>query len=450
MSDVNKNTNEPQVHAQVLAEIQKIGAKSEENYIELAKNYNNLKHTLNESASGNQSKIEKLKEDILTRQESMDQLNAKIQKRIDDFEVSMKRPGIISGTDNSKLEKEAIEFEMQCKAARNEAMTHVQRKEFRPNVERYSQYKTLFKEYLRTGDKFLNSDESKTLSVGVDPHGGYTVTPEVSARVIEKIYETDPIRQLSNVESISTDAIEYPVDWDEFSAGWVGETGTRSTTDTADMSRKRIVVHEMYAQPKATQQLLEDSALNIESWISNKVADRFSRLEGAAFVEGDGTNKPRGFLTYANGTTYGTIQQINMGAAATLTPEGFVKVKYGLTEFYLNRGTWLMNRLSVRDAMELKDGTGNFIWKPALAVDSPSTILSLPVRMSTTMPEVNADALSVALADWRAAYTIVDRIAMTVLRDPYTDKPFVIFYTRRRVGGDVVNYDAIKIGKIAA
>ena len=205
----------------------------------------------------------------------------------------------------------------------------------------------------------------------------------------------------------------------------------------------------MYAKPRATQQLLEDSAINIEQYIANKVAEKMGRYESAAFVTGDGVGKPRGFLTYDTGTDYGQIEQIDMGAAAVLTADGFIKIKYSLVEDYLNRGTWLMNRTTVRDAMLLKDGNGNYIWKPSIAVDAPSTILSLAVRMATSMPAVAANALSIVLADFNEAYTIVDRLGVTVQRDPYTVKPFVEFYTRKRVGGDVVNFQAMKIGKIS-
>ena len=139
-----------------------------------------------------------------------------------------------------------------------------------------------------------------------------------------------------------------------------------------------------------------------------------------------------------------------MGAAAALTGDGFHDVKMSLKEFFMNRGTWLMNRLTVNETLQLKDGTGNYIWRAGLEPNMPSNILGLPVRMSTTMPTVAANALSVAIADWREAYMVVDRLGISVQRDPYTAKPFVEFYTRKRVGGDVINFDAIKIGKIAA
>jgi HK97 family phage major capsid protein len=206
----------------------------------------------------------------------------------------------------------------------------------------------------------------------------------------------------------------------------------------------------MYSKILATQKLLEDSSINIENWIATKTGERFGRLEGAAFITGDGIGKPRGILTYANGTAWGQIEQVNMGAAAALTADGFIDVKYRLREYYIERASaWLMNRTTVAAAMKLKDGAGDYIWKPSLIASDPiSSILGIPVRMSTTMPAVAANALSVALGDWRSAYMIVDRLGITVQRDPYTSKPFVEFYIRKRCGADVLNFDALKIGII--
>lgn len=439
-------TNEPTVHEEVKQEIAALAGDTKKQYEELNKSYTELKHQL-EAAQGkdNTEMIEKLKEDLVTRQEALDKQNQESIKRMDDIEVALKRPGNAT-TDQKEaadLEKRAAEFAVHAKSLQCSKMPA----EF--NGDDYAAYKKEFAKFIRSGDEHGITD-AKALSVGVDPHGGYGVTPEMSSRVIERIYEMDPIRQLSTVETISSDALELPVDWDQADAGWVAETEDRPTTDAPNQKKKKIFAHEIYAQPEATQILLEDSAVDIEGWLSRHVGSRMARLEGAAFVSGDGIGKPRGFLNYDNGTSYGQIEQVSMGAADAVTMDGFISIKYSMVEDYLNRGTWLMNRTTVRDTMKLKDNDGNYLWKPAISADAPSTILSLPVRMSTTMPAVAANALSVALADWRTAYTIVDRVGISLLRDPYTNKPFIRFYFRKRVGGDVVNYQAIKIGKISA
>lgn len=442
---------EKEVYDKVILELETLGANTKENFEEIQKNYKSLKEEMESNLVDN-SKVEKLKEDILTRQQKLDEANIEIkekeketQKRIDEVELLLKR----AKPQNTQIDKELKEVlknhTINCATVSGKRFLD---KDF--IKEDFEKYENAFKTYICKGESLLSSENQKSLSVGIDPHGGYTVMPAMSSSITTKLYESDPIRQLARTENISSDAWEELVDWDQFGYGWENETETGSETSTGDLKKKRIPVHIMYAKPRATQQLLEDSGINIENWIANKVSDRFSRAEGAAFVTGDGVGKPRGFTTYSNGTTWGTVQQVNMGAAAAITADGFIKVKYALIEQYLNRGTWLMNRTTVRDTMLLKDGTGNYIWKPALSVDGQETILSLPVRMSTSMPTIAANSLSVVLADWKEAYVIVDRLGISVQRDPYTAKPFVEFYTRKRVGGDIINFDAIKIGKIAA
>lgn len=446
--------NENKVVEEVLDEIKRIGGESKENYDALRKEYEELKATVDENSDDvlAEEKLDKLSQAISTRQ---DELDKKAHERIDNIEVAINR--IPKGSDSKEEHKEARDFQIACatvQARKDLGVTFEDVEKLEADPKAYSEYKKVFEKYLRryggNRDMSLSPDDQKALSVGVDPDGGITVTPAMSSKIITKIYESDPIRSLASVESITTNALEFRVDFDQAGYGWEDETNAGTETTTPQFEKKRIPVHIMYAKPKATQQLLEDSGINIENYLANKVAERFGRVEGAAFVNGTGIGQPRGFLTYDNGTNYGQIEQTNMGAAAALTADGFIDVKYSLTEYYLNRCSWLMNRLTVAAAMKLKDGEGNYIWKPGLTGDATATLLGLPVRMSTTMPQVAADALAVVIADFGEAYMIVDRLGITIQRDPYTAKPFVEFYTRKRVGGDVVNYDAIKIGKISA
>ena len=467
-------------------EIKSLGENTKKNYDELRSQYEDLKRLVDKNEKENDSlikeQIEKISTDITVRQEKLDEeiakktteinekidntlkdvdsKNEELQKRFDEIEVAMKRAGNgedeLSQKEAKELREEAIAFEkdiMTTTDISGNGVTSGKMKKLLKDgvsIEKYTSYKESFNNFIRTHPQSLTADDLKSLQVGIDPDGGYTVTPAMSNTIIKRLFETDPLRQLASVETISTGAIEWLVDWDEADFGWEGETETGAETNTPTLNKKRIPVHVMYAKPRATQTLLEDSGINVENWLATKVSDRFIRGEAAAFVEGDGIGKPTGFLSYADGTNYGQIERTNMGAAATLTADGFINVKYSLIEQYLNRGTWLMNRLTVADAMQLKDGIGNYIWKPGLAEERHGTILGLPVRMSTTMPQVAAGALSVAIADWREAYMIVDRLGITVQRDPFTVKPFIEFYTRKRVGGDVTNFQAIKIGTIAA
>jgi HK97 family phage major capsid protein len=313
-----------------------------------------------------------------------------------------------------------------------------------------SEYKQAFHNYLRKGlDAGLEHLQTKALSVGSDSDGGYLVTPTLSQNVIAIIRESSPIRALATVETISSDALDIIEDRDEAASGWTTETGAVSDTNTPQVGKRSIPVFEMYAQPKATQKLVDDSAVDIEQWIADKVADVFSRKESTAFVSGNGVSQPRGLLTYAAGTNWGQIEQVNSGSSGVVTADGLIKLFYSLKEAYTKRATFLMNRAVVQSVRLLKDTTNQYIWQPGLAAGAPDTLMGVPVKMASDMPIAAANSLSVAVADFKAAYMVVDRINIRILRDPFTDKPFVKFYTTKRVGGDVVNFEAIKLMKLA-
>ena len=314
------------------------------------------------------------------------------------------------------------------------------------------EYKKAFTTYLRKGmDAGLEQMESKALSVGSDPDGGYTVTPAMAETIVKAINEFSPMRSLANIETISTDSLEIIQDYDEAAAGWTTETGSVSDTNTPQVAKSTIPVHELYAQPKATQKLVDDSAIDIEQWLSEKVSEVFTRLENKSFIDGDGSGQPKGILSYAAGTSWGQIEQIDSGVDGALTSDALVKLYYALQEDYASNATFLMNRSVVQAARLLKESTTDqYLWNPGLATGADDTLLGVPVRQATDMPVAATDSLSVAIADFNRAYTIVDRIGIRTLRDPFTDKPFIKFYTTKRVGGDVVNFDAIKLLKLAA
>lgn len=320
---------------------------------------------------------------------------------------------------------------------------------FRGDIGFYNDYCKSFRQFIRKDFRTLSPETVKVLSVGIDPDGGYTVSPYLSERVLTRLWERDAVRQLAAVENITTNAIEFISDPNQAGATWESETALGTNQDTPDIGKVRIPVHTMSTRPLITQQLLEDSGINIESWLADKIADRFARTEGLAYILGDGVGKPRGILTYPSGTAWGQIQQVNMGAAATLTADGFIDVKYAMTEDYLEKGTWLMARSTVAAAMKLKDGMGDYIWKPSqIAADPTSSLLNLPVKMSPSMPAVAANALPVALGYWKEAYMIVDRLGLSIQRDGFTQKPLIEYYTRKRTGGGVCNYFALKLGVV--
>lgn len=457
MSDVNTANKTPELDAvnqAVLDEIKSFGEDNKKNYNELRKNHEELKKEFEKNSNVlTEEKISKLQEDILTRQEALDKKESANQKRFDDLELAFKRGGQ-KGSDkhDEGFLKDATTFKKHVESVRGKSINFDQVVE--GNVEEYKQYGQLFDKYMRryggNNNLSMTPDEQKTMLVGSDPDGGYTVPVAMGNKIIERLYEIDPVRQLASIETISGDAIEWLQDADEAGAEWESETVATTDESTPNLNKVKIATHSLATRPKVTQKLLEDSSINIESWLGKKVADKFARTEGQTFIDGDGIGKPRGILTYTSGTSWGQIEQVNMGAAATITADGFIDVKYSLIEQYLNRGTWLMQRSTVAETMKLKDGTGNYIWKPSMIANDPSsTILGLPVRMSPNVPTIAANALSVILADWKESYMIVDRIGITVLRNPYTHQPLVQFYFRKRVGGGVINYQSVKIGKIA-
>lgn len=306
------------------------------------------------------------------------------------------------------------------------------------------EYKEAFLGFMRRGH------EGKSLSVGADPDGGYLVRPAVSDRVIQKVFETSPLRQIAAVQQISTDALDIMTDLNEASGGWVGETGSRTETNTPQIGKRQIPVHELYANPAATQKLLDDAAMDMEAWLAGKVADKFSRMENTAFVSGNGVGKPRGFTTYAAGTSDQQIEQVVSGSAGAVAADGLMNLFYSLKAPYRANATWGMERATLTKIRQLKGSDNNYLWQPGLSAGTPSTLLGRPVLEMDDMPSVAADALAIVVADFREAYQIVDRVGIRTLRDPYSNKPYVHFYTTKRVGGDVVNFEAIKLQKLSA
>lgn len=324
------------------------------------------------------------------------------------------------------------------------------------------QYKQGLDSYLRRGNESgLRELERRALSVGSDPDGGYTVEADKSGRIVMRIYETSPVRQYASIQAISTDALEGLSDRDEVSASWVGETASRSETDTPTLGTWRIPVHEIYAKPKATQKLLDDSMVDIEGWLARKVADYFARTQNTAFVTGNGVNKPRGFASYSTAATadasraWATFEHVATGGNGSFgsDPTGLQKLVtlvHKLNPAYVPNARWFMNRTTVAALRLLTDTSsqGKYVFIPDFSGTTAGSILGSPIVLLEDMATyTTTDALAVAFGDMRETYTIVDRIGIRTLRDPYSSKPYVEFYTTARVGGDVLNFDAMKFLK---
>lgn len=313
--------------------------------------------------------------------------------------------------------------------------------------------------YLRKGERRVTEEEQKFfsehmqrkgLTVSNDTEGGYLVRPEVSSMITKKLFESSPIRQHAGIETISTDRFEEPADFDEPDAEWAGEQQTVSETDENNLSMLVIPTHEMRAKPKASQQILEDSYIDIEAWHAAKVVEKFARLEATAFVSGNGAKRPKGFTSYDHGTGYNQVEQLASASSGAIAADDLIGLQHKLFEGYQMNARWFMHRSTASTIRKLKDGQGRYLWSMDgnLQDGYQQSLLGRPLHWASDMAEVAADALAVAYGDFKQGYLIVDRVGISVLRDPYSAKPFVEFYTRKRVGGGVRNFQAIKLLKL--
>ena len=270
-------------------------------------------------------------------------------------------------------------------------------------------HKEAFKNYLRKGvEGNLCNIDAEALSAASDPNGGYLVSPQISDMIIKTVFETSPMRQIANTEVISGDALEI------------------LEAHSTGSALKTIPVHELYAQPKATQKLINDAAIDIEAWLADKISQIFSKKENTAFVSGDGVDKPRGILTYASGTSRGQIEQLTSGIDGKIVADKLIEFYYSLKEGYAVNASFLMNRETIDIVKKIKYNNA-YLWNPGLALGATDTLMGVPVHQTADMPAPATDSLSIALGDFKAAYQIVDRAEIRVLRDPFTDKPFVRF-----------------------
>jgi len=255
---------------------------------------------------------------------------------------------------------------------------------------------------------------------------------------------------------ISTDSLEGYYDNDEVGFGWVSELETRSETTTPSVGKWSIPVHEMYAMPKASQKVLDDSITDLEAWLDGKIADKFARAENTAFVSGSGIGQPTGFLNYPDGTDLtNSIERHNTGAngAFAAAPNGgdvLITALYDLKAQYRSNATWFMNTATMAAVRKLKDTDGAYLWSPGIAAGQPATLLGYPVATFEDMPDLATGSLSIAVGDLRQAYQVVDRMGIRMLRDPYTTKGSVLFYATKRTGGAVVNGEALKFVEFSA
>ena len=309
------------------------------------------------------------------------------------------------------------------------------------------EYKNLFSQYIKKGlDHNLHNMEKKLLSTQNDQEGGYLIPFPSQQYINQCLTGRSLMRQLCSSVSISTNSLEYIDEVGKIASGWVNEQAERPVTASPQLNKRQIYVHEMYAQPKATQKFLDDTSIDVASWLQDKIIENFADLEEDAFINGDGNGKPHGILSY-NGKSeqYDNIEHITTGEKAKINIGDIIKVLYSLKSEYASKATFLTHRETLRAIRTLKDNAGHYIWQPKLSEASPDTVLGVPIVHSSYMPLPQSGKKSMVVADFKAAYQIIDRVGIRVLRDPFTEKPFVKFYTTKRVGGNVKTFEALKV-----
>lgn len=317
------------------------------------------------------------------------------------------------------------------------------------------EHKAAFEGYMRkgqtaTGRASLSKLEEKALSIGSDPDGGYLVPHETETEIGRLLAEISPIRAISSVRQISTSVYKKPFTINGPAVGWVGETEARAQTAAPMLDELEFQAMELFAQPAATGALLDDAAINVEEWLAQEVQIAFAEQESAAFVNGNGDRRPRGFLNYpriANADwSWGNIGTVATGAAgAFASSDALIDLVYELRSGYRQNAHFVMNRRTQADIRKLKDADGNYLWAPATSADGKPTLMNFPIAESEDMPDIAAGSAAVAFGDFGRGYLVVDRVGVRVLRDPFSAKPYVLFYTTKRVGGGVQDFDAIKL-----
>ncbi len=343
---------------------------------------------------------------------------------------------------------------------RKSTMTQLRRPALTTAAEDEAPHQKAFEAYVRTGeDEGLRglTLEGKAMSTAVAGDGGYLVDPETAASVSSVLRSTASIRQIANVVNVEATSYDVLIDSTEVGAGWATETAATTETATPTIERISIPLHELSALPKASQRLLDDSAFDIEGWLAGRIAEKFATSEADAFVNGDGIDKPTGFLTHPTtasaGWTWGTLGYVatgvDGGSEASNPADAIVELVYALGARYRANGSFVMNSKTAGAVRKIKDADGRFLWSDGLAAGEPARLLGYPVLIAEDMPDIVTDAFAISFGDFGAGYTVAERPDLRILRDPFSAKPNVLFYATKRVGGDVSDFAAIKLLKFA-
>ncbi|WP_244266923.1 phage major capsid protein [Polycladidibacter stylochi] len=321
------------------------------------------------------------------------------------------------------------------------------------------QYRGAFINYMRKGaDDSLRQLESKALHIGGDSDGGYLVPEQTEAQILTALTKVSPLRSIAGQRQVSASVYKRPFSINGPATGWVGETADRPQTQSPELAELAFPTMELYAMPAATQSLLDDSAVNVEEWIAQEVETAFAEQESEAFVSGTGNNMPTGFLAYPiiEETSWswgklGTIKTgVNGALPATAPTDKLIDLIYTLKSGYRQNASFVFNRKTQAHLRKLKDNDGNYIWQPPANANNKASLMGFPVVELEHMPDMSDNSLPIAFGDFARGYLVVDRLGVKILRDPYSAKPYVLFYITKRVGGGVQDFNAIKLMQLSA
>ncbi len=314
-----------------------------------------------------------------------------------------------------------------------------------------------FESYVRGGDDDALRGlelEGKALSTAVAADGGYLVDPQTSETIKSVLKSTASLRQIASVVNVEATSFDVLIDHTDIGSGWATESGSVAETGTPTLDRISIPLYELSALPKASQRLLDDSAFDIEGWLAGRIADKFARAEASAFINGDGVDKPTGFLTHPQvdnaSAAWGDIGYVPTGVDGDFgSADSIVEVVYALGAQYRANATFVMNSKTAGNVRKLKDADGRFLWSDGLAAGEPARLMGYAVLIAEDMPDTSGNGAAIAFGDFEAGYTVAERPDLRILRDPFSAKPNVLFYATKRVGGDVSDFSAIKLLKFS-
>ncbi|MBD2779417.1 phage major capsid protein [Xenorhabdus szentirmaii] len=384
-------------------------------------------------------------------QQRFDEFRQKNDQRIDAIEAEKGKLAGQVETLNGKLSELDT-----LKSALEEELAGLKRPAGGSNSKDVSEHKTAFAQFIRKGrEDGLAELEQKAMQTTTDPEGGYAVPEELDRNIISALKDEVVMRTECHVVSVGNPNFKRLINQGGTNSGWVGETDERPETKTPKLAPIEPIWGEIYGNPAATQTMLDDAFFDVEAFISSELIQEFAEQEESAFTHGDGKNKPKGLLAYGSEAQddkdrkWGTLQHLLLKKPTEVTADEILKLIYTLRKPYRNGAKFMMNNNMLFQVRTLKDSQGNYLWQPGLQLGQPSALLGYGIAENEQFADLDAGAVPMVFGNFKRCYTILDRLGVRMLRDPYTHKPFIHFYTTKRVGSLLVDSNAVKLLKVA-